>query len=186
MSEAVHFSGAILTGGRSTRMGTDKALVPIDGVAMALRVAEAMRSAGATDVVAVGGDADALRELGLRTVADGAPGEGPLGGILSALRAAAESVVVVTACDMPWIEAAHVVRLVEALAPSQDAVVAASTATGHLQPLHAAWRVEAIDELQRIFDEGERAPRRAIRALAHVTIELGAGRWSTDLDTPDH
>ena len=185
MNEPLNFSAAILTGGRSSRMGTDKALMRIEGVPMALRVANALRAAGATDVVAVGGDVQSLQQLGLRTVPDGAPGEGPLGGILSAVRAATESVVVVTACDMPWIEAAQIVPLVEALAPSQKAVVAASTATGHLQPLHAAWRVEALAELQRIFDEGERAPRRAIRALAHVTIELGDGRWSTDLDTPD-
>jgi len=185
MSEPVRFSGAVLTGGRSTRMGTDKALVPVGGIAMAVRVANAMSAAGATDVTAVGGDEDALRSLGLRTIADSTPGEGPLGGILSALRSATESIVVVTACDMPWIDAAQIVPLVDALAHSR-AVVTVSTSQGQLQPLHAAWRLEATADLQRMFDSGERAPRRAVQGLECVTVELGDGRWSTDLDTPEH
>lgn len=186
MNEPSRFGGAVLVGGRSTRMGTDKALVRIEGVAMAMRVATAMSAAGAHDVVAVGGDEESLRGLGLRTIADATPGEGPLGGILSALGAATEPIVVVTACDMPWIEAAQIVPLVEALADAKDCVVAVSAAEGHLQPLHAAWRVDAIGGLRTIFENGERAPRRAIAALPHVRIELGDGRWSIDLDTPEH
>lgn len=186
MNERRHFSGAVLTGGRSTRMGADKALMPVDGVPMALRVANAMRAAGAADVKAIGGDAESLHRLGLRTVPDAAPGEGPLGGIISALRASRQALVVVTACDMPWIEAEQIAPLVDALARSDQSVVAVSAAGSHPQPLHAAWRVSGIEELQQLFDAGERAPSRAMRALAHLTIELGDGRWATDLDTPDH
>src|SRR6185436_398763 len=95
------FAGAVLTGGASQRMGTDKALIDVDGRALALSVADALRSAGATRVLAVGGDLVALRGLGLEAIPDQHAGEGPLGGILTALEATDEDVVVVLACDLP-------------------------------------------------------------------------------------
>ena len=95
------FAGAVLTGGASRRMGTDKALVEVDGRALALRVADALRAAGASRVVAVGGDLERLQALGLEAVPDLHPGEGPLGGILTALAATDQDVVVVLACDLP-------------------------------------------------------------------------------------
>ncbi len=59
------FSGAILTGGRSSRMGRDKALIEIDGEAMVLIAQRALLDAGASQVVTIGGDAVALAALGL-------------------------------------------------------------------------------------------------------------------------
>jgi molybdopterin-guanine dinucleotide biosynthesis protein A len=70
-------------------MGRDKALLPVGGVPMALRVADALRAAGADEVVAVGGDATALAALGLTVVPDDHPGVGPLAAIVTALAAGA-------------------------------------------------------------------------------------------------
>ena len=50
------FAGAVLTGGLSARMGRDKALLRVDGVPMAVRVATALRAGGADPVAAIGGD----------------------------------------------------------------------------------------------------------------------------------
>jgi molybdopterin-guanine dinucleotide biosynthesis protein A len=185
------FVGAVLTGGRSMRMGTDKALVPVDGVPMAVRVALAMRGAGADDVICVGGDAHALTALGLHFVPDAHPGEGPLGGIITSLgafRTVSGNVyrnsahVVVAACDMPWVEAAHVSVLVDALdaaAPEVDVALSA-------QHLFGAWRSErALPVLERAFADGERAPKRALALLRTITVDLAEGAWSADVDTPD-
>ena len=51
-------------------MGTDKALLEVDGVALARRATDALNAAGATRVVAVGGDASSLTALGLDVLAD--------------------------------------------------------------------------------------------------------------------
>jgi molybdopterin-guanine dinucleotide biosynthesis protein A len=163
-------------------MGRDKALLSVEEIPMALRVAHSMFEAGAKDVFAVGGNAESLLTLGLRFVPDEYPGEGPLGGIVSALRVATEAVVVVTACDMPWIRSDHVARLVRALG-ANDVVM--SAADGRAQPLHAAWGDTALDKLERAFLLGERSPQRAIRDLQYAIVDFGAGSWSIDLDTPD-
>jgi molybdopterin-guanine dinucleotide biosynthesis protein A/rhodanese-related sulfurtransferase len=150
-------------------MGRDKALVPIDGVAMARRVADALASGGCRPVVAVGGDAIALGRLGIPVVPDRWPGEGPLGGILTALGAASGPVLVL-ACDLPWIDRVVVRRLVDAASGRDagvggddiDVVVATSS---RVEPLCAVWLPSAEPHLRAAFDAGERAVHRAMERL---------------------
>jgi molybdopterin-guanine dinucleotide biosynthesis protein A len=136
----------VLCGGRSSRMGRDKALIPIDGRPMALRVATALMEAGAAEVVAVGGDAGRLSALGLDVVRDAAvvpdpggtdvgsrpwldeapmAGGGPLVGIVTALAALTDEVVMVAACDLvaPSAEAMAATVAALASAPGYDVAV---------------------------------------------------------------
>ena len=169
-----------MTGGRSSRMGRDKALLRVEEIPMAVRVARAMLEAGASETFLVGGDVETLGSLAFRVVPDVAPHEGPLAGIIGALREASEDVVVVTACDMPWIRAEHVRALVDSL-HQFDAVI--STCDDQVQPLHAAWKRASVNQLQRAFQSGERSPLRATRDMNVSLVNLGAGAWSIDLDT---
>ncbi|MBU6317480.1 MAG: NTP transferase domain-containing protein, partial [Acidobacteria bacterium] len=73
--------GAVLCGGRSSRMGRDKALVPHRGIPMVRSVADALTAGGCSEVVAVGGDTVGLGTLGFDVTPDLHPGEGPLGGV---------------------------------------------------------------------------------------------------------
>lgn len=77
----------MLAGGASSRMGTDKVFIEIEGEPMVVRAVGALRAAGAEPTVVVGGDAARLGDLGLDYVPDRHPGEGPLGGVITALGA---------------------------------------------------------------------------------------------------
>jgi molybdopterin-guanine dinucleotide biosynthesis protein A len=169
--------GAVLCGGASRRMGTDKATYPVDGVAMARRVADALAAAGCSPVVAVGGDEDELRALRLEFVDDQFPGEGPLGGILTALAVGAP--VVVVACDLPNVKPTTIVALVAALAGHDVAMACSDRA----EPLCAVWSEGAIPMLQSRFQAGERAVHRAIEGLdiAWVTVPAADVR---NINTP--
>jgi molybdenum cofactor guanylyltransferase len=158
--------GAVLCGGASTRMGVDKATMAVGGVAMARRVADAMDIAGCSPVVAIGGDPAALARIGLTHVADQFPGEGPLGGILTAL--SLSSSVVVAACDLANLRAATIGELIDALG-DHDAAIAHS---GQPQPLCAVWTDRAAGVLRTRFQSGERAVHRALAGLdiAWVTV----------------
>ncbi|TML12241.1 MAG: hypothetical protein E6G39_12150 [Actinobacteria bacterium] len=79
--------GAVLAGGSSSRMGRDKALIEVAGEPLVQRVARALTAAGAERVVVIGGDRRRIEALGLEVVADRFPGEGPLGGVLTAMSA---------------------------------------------------------------------------------------------------
>lgn len=163
--------GAVLCGGASRRMGRDKALLPVDGVAMAARVAAALRDGGCDEVVAIGGDVDGLAALGLAVVPDEFPGEGPFGGLITALAACpTAAAVVIVACDLPSLQAASVRALVAAL-PGHDVAVA-SVEAGRAQPVCAAWRPTALAVLRPAFVAGERRMMNAIGLLSQVVVPV--------------
>lgn len=163
------FAGAVLTGGRSRRMGRDKALLPVDGTAMARRVADALRRAGADPVVAVGGDQAALAALGLDWRRDRYPGEGPLGGLLSAFDALpGVDVVAVVATDLPALTA----EVVGAVLVELDAHDVALARTDRLEPLCGVWRARSAPVLGAAFERGERSIHRAVAQLDVVEVPV--------------
>jgi molybdenum cofactor guanylyltransferase len=155
-------------------MGRDKALLPFEGVPMAARVADTLRTAGCSPVQAIGGDAAGLAALGLEVVPDGWPGEGPAGGVLTALAhwPDAEAVVVVS-CDVPRLTPGTVQAVMAALA--EDPVsIAAVAVTDRVEPLCAAWRPAARRPLLAAFEAGERRMRSILEALPWTPVEVAA------------
>ena len=103
MSAPAPLSAAILAGGQSQRMGTDKAVIRLTpaGPTLIERVLAAVRAV-ADEVLIVAND-DRLAFAGTRIVPDLLPGAGPLGGIYSAVIAARHEHCLVVACDMPFL-----------------------------------------------------------------------------------
>jgi len=179
------FTGVVLCGGASTRMGRDKALLPIGGVAMARRVADALAEAGAEEVLAVGGDGDALLRLGLDPRPDGWPGDGPLPATLTALAAARCDVVLVASCDLVAPDPAAMAAVVGALAAEPDALVAVPFRDGHHHWTHAAWRRAAQDELRAAWDGGARSLKRAAADLPRAEPTGIPATALADADRPE-
>jgi molybdopterin-guanine dinucleotide biosynthesis protein A len=176
---AVPFVAAVLTGGSSRRMGRDKATLPIDGRAMAQRVAGAAVEAGAHRVVVIGQPVEGLTHL-----ADDRPGEGPLGGVVSALRWAGADPVVVLACDLLRPSAPAIAQAVVVLVGDPSAAVAVPVVDGRDQWLHAAWRPrEALAALEVAFARGERSLHRAVSAIAVIRYAGGEPSAFGDADT---
>jgi molybdenum cofactor guanylyltransferase len=177
------FSGVVLTGGQSRRMGRDKALIAVAGEPLLLRTARTLREGGALDVMAVGGDGDAIAALGLAWSADLYPGEGPLGGIITALRVASADVVVVVATDLVALTPSTIHAVVGGLTPEADVALVDS---GRVEPLCGAWRRRAEPSLTAAFAAGERAVHAALDDLALVTVPVDAAtvrnaNWPGDL-----
>jgi molybdopterin-guanine dinucleotide biosynthesis protein A len=167
-------------------MGRDKALVVVDGEPLAARVAGALRDAGATDVVAVGGAAEPLAALGLATVPDDEPGAGPLTGIVTALRLPGDAAVVfVAACDLVAPAAPAVRATVAALAGEARGDVAVPVVAGRRQWMHGAWRSAAGAPLAAAFAAGERAVHAAVAAAGLRVVEVAVDPAAVaDADTP--
>lgn len=179
------FAGAVLTGGASRRMGCDKALVDVGGRPMAAVVAGALRIAGADPVLAVGGAGAALAGDGVVAVADDHPGEGPLGGVITALGHSRNEVVVVLACDLPATDPENVRLVVAALAGAPEASCAVPVVDGRIQSLHAAWRRSALPELRTAFGAGERALHRVLEQLGMVLVTGVGPAALVDVDAPE-
>jgi molybdopterin-guanine dinucleotide biosynthesis protein A len=165
-------------------MGRDKAMIPVGGVAMAARVAGALEAAGASTVVAIGGDTAALAGIGLTAHPDDHPGDGPLPATITALATAPHGIVVVAPCDLVDPDPDDLVRLLDALRRAPDRLGAVPVVDGRHQWATMAWRTQAADRLRHGYAAGHRSLRRAAPLLPLVEVtgfSLGA---FADADEP--
>ena len=151
-------AGAVLVGGASRRMGRPKALIEVGGSPMVVRVAAALGAGGCAPVRLVGG-ATLPDDVGYPVVGDRWPGEGPLGGVITALIDAGGDVVV-AACDLPDLDADTVRAIRDA--PGADEADAVVATTDRLEPALARWNHRALEQLTAIFATGERALHAAL------------------------
>jgi len=186
MSQA-DFTVAILIGGDSSRMGTDKSTFEVDGLAMAERVAQAATDAGAAEILLVGGTQSRAKKLTGIWKKDLYPGQGPLGGVITAVKTSSHDAVVVLSCDMPFITGSVITSLVHGLSDAQASV----GRTDRLNWLCAAWsKSECLSTLQSVWKREERALHRAAVLLdvAEVPVPAVAVRninEPSDLLDPD-
>jgi molybdenum cofactor guanylyltransferase len=164
-------AGVVLCGGRSSRMGTDKALIAIDGVPLFRRVAERLAHA-AWPVFVAPGTTGRLGEVGYPNLSDAVADSGPLGGIVSALRASPHPLVAVVGVDMPF-ASGDVLRLLADLIGDADAAVPV-TEEGP-QPLHAVFARSALPTLERALVDGQRSVQGALQQL--TVRDVGPGEW---------
>ena len=158
--------GAILAGGRSSRLGTDKARVDVGGVASIERVRIALAEAGA-DVVVVGrpGQEPPLGEIPF--VTDRHPERCVLAGIVRALELAGPRRAVVTGCDHPLLSA-DLVRMLLGRAGRGDVHI--PLVQGRLAPLVAVYESPAaLGPLARRLSEGRLG---AVRALNELELDI--------------
>jgi molybdenum cofactor guanylyltransferase len=162
-------------------MGRTKALIDVGGQPMATHVAVALAAAGCRDVVLVGGDPIELASLKLAVIADEYPGEGPVGGVLTALhhhhhhhhhRRGAATHVVIAACDLPGLTAGAVHQMLGAVSSATDVVVAM---TDRLEPAFAVWNVQTIDPIEAAFETGIRAMHDVLALFEVVTVAIDPG-----------
>lgn len=179
-------SGAILAGGRASRLGgVAKGLELVGSERIVDRVAAALRACTA-DIVIVGAAGDAAATLpGVHPVADDTPGSGPLGGIVSALRATQRDTLVV-AWDMPFVTEATLQPLLDAPA---DADLSVPVWGDRLEPLCALYRLSALPMLAASFAAGERSARAALRQLRVHRVEYAMDGMSppsfASINTPE-
>jgi molybdenum cofactor guanylyltransferase len=138
----------ILSGGKSRRMGTNKALLPISEKPNIERIRDELKSKF-EDMVLVTNHQETYEFLNLKMVGDRYPGKGPLAGIHAGLLASNQEVNLVVACDMPFVSAGLGAVLVENLR-EYDAVVPIIEGTMH--PLFAVYRKKSIKVIENCLE----------------------------------
>jgi molybdopterin-guanine dinucleotide biosynthesis protein A len=170
--QADQFAGFILAGGRSSRMGRDKALLEIDGITMLDRAVELVVSAGIS-VAVLGAPAEFdRRRLRVPVIADEWPGLGPLGGIATALHQTQAAGNLIVACDMPYLTADWLRFLLQrAKASSADAVVPRSERGP--EPLCAVYHRRAEGTIREALQQGKRKVTEVVTMLNPEYVEPG-------------
>jgi molybdenum cofactor guanylyltransferase len=135
-------------------MGRDKMLLPFRGGTLGEAVARAVELAAGSAVL-VGGGHEAVSP-GYPVIPDLYPGEGPLGGILTALRNTPAGWNLIVACDMPALSAGFLRELLDAAeASGADALVPVGP-SGRLEPLCAVYHRRSRQALHAAFSQGVR------------------------------
>jgi molybdenum cofactor guanylyltransferase len=144
-------TGFVLAGGKSSRMGADKALLELDGQTL---LARTMDVAGqVTRQVSLVGDRKRLAAFG-PAIEDVYPECGPLGGIHTALLSTATELNLMLAVDLPFIGADFLRYLIREAARA-NAVVTVPRGGGFLQPLCAVYRKEFGETAQNSLRAGK-------------------------------
>ena len=150
MGAESELSAFILAGGKSTRMGADKAFVLLNGRSLLARALDTLRSL--TPKVQIVGNPDKFRAFA-PVVQDIFPNCGPLGGIHAALRFSADELNVILAVDTPFVSLA-LLQFMVARAGSSPGLVTVARANGLLQPLCGIYRRGFADVAEKALRSG--------------------------------
>jgi molybdopterin-guanine dinucleotide biosynthesis protein A len=165
------FDAALLAGGRSTRMGRDKAEVVVGGLPLWQLQLVKLRTLAPCELFISGRLDGPYANASVEIVPDRTPGFGPLAGIAAVLERATTSLVLVLAVDLPAMTPAFLVRLTErATIPRHG---------DNFEPLAAVYPKAALPIAERILGEEDRSLQRFAREL----IEKGIVR---PLDIGEH
>lgn len=145
----------VLAGGASERMGTDKAMLTIDGVTLLRRLCRAAVGAGCP-VAVVGREQPAgWDDPGVRFLPDDAPGLGPIGGLATALRHIAAPTLAL-ACDLPRMDTSAIAWLRDAYVARAGIGLAAARG-GEPEPLLAVYTPALLPLIERRIAQGRRS-----------------------------
>jgi molybdopterin-guanine dinucleotide biosynthesis protein A len=164
-------------------MGSDKALLPFGGGAMAGHVAATVEAAAGS--VRLIGNPQKYGHLGYAVLPDRRPEAGPLGGIESALSYTAADWNLVVACDMPGLRAEFLRGLLEAAERAGSDALAPAGPSGRLEPLSAVYHRRCLETLSRALDAGVRKITDALAGLRVARLAVDDAACFENLNTPE-
>ncbi len=163
--------GLLLAGGRSRRMGQDKARLEYDGRTQMERGLELLGSVCEETLISI--REDQIAPVGVAALSDNYPNAGPLGGILTAFDYRADVAWLVIACDLPFLDREALAALVNKRTRADRVVYAyASALDGLPEPLCAIYEPVFAETLRRHLAEQHFCPRRILMKEAVPLFEL--------------
>jgi len=158
-------------------MGRDKARLPFRGGTLASAVAKAVESAAGCAVL-VGHP-----ELG--GIPDLYPGQGPLGGILTALHHTSTDWNLIVACDMPEVTPGFLRNLLDTAESRGCSVLLPESAEGCPEPLCAVYRRDVLDVMENRFHQGVRKVTAAFEGVDVARIHIAENISFQNVNTPE-
>lgn len=167
-------SGILLAGGKSTRMGRDKAALPFGGGTLLTVQRGKLQALGITDIL-VSGYGDGM-------IPDAVPGCGPLGGLAACLPRAKNARALVLSVDVPLVPAEVLYELIAAH-------TAGATLLRHgerMEPLIAVYDTALGAAAERLLSDGKRAVRALLDETDWRAYDTAAPEWQfTNCNTPE-
>jgi molybdopterin-guanine dinucleotide biosynthesis protein A len=177
--------GLVLAGGRSTRMGRDKAALDWQGRPALERAFDLLEDCTDRAFVSLRVDqaGDPLRATWPH-ILDGEAGSGPIAGIAAAQAAFPDAAWLVLACDLPFVDAATLHHLLARRDRSRLATAYRNAHDGLPEPLCAVWEPESREPVLEFIAAGRHCPRKVLIQSGAVLVDLPAPRALDNVNTP--
>lgn len=183
--------GYVLAGGKSSRMGSDKALLKIEGLTAIERQIKLLDQFCVQGVFIAGARTTELLNLSRPVIHDSTLDQGPLFGITSALQHADNGIAVILAVDLLAIDPIDITAVLAACSQDVDSECDVFFAQSKqdpsehgAQPLCAAWRVEtALPVFRQQFAQGQRSVMKAWLGLKRQRVIVDDSRL-VNINTP--
>ena len=178
--------GLVLAGGKSRRMGQDKALLRNDGRSQLAHAVDLLGTVTEHAYVSARADqADEPERARYEQIVDRYEDIGPVAGILSALDAHPNAAWLVVACDLPNIDATTLEFLVQHRSPGKPFTAFRSNHDGLPEPLCAIYRPGSAEIIRRFVDEGIVCPRKILIRSDTCLLEQPNPAALDNVNTPD-
>ena len=175
-------AGFVLVGGRSSRMGRDKALLPWRDGTLVEGIAAHVRDAAGN--VALVGRPEFSEVPFIECIPDLRPGFGPLSGIETALATGRGELNLIHACDLFVSEHGWLKKLFEAAETSGAKCVITMDGDGRLHPLCAVYHSDCLAEIQKALDNNQLKLMDVVEELGAERLGLSGAVWN--LNTPEN
>jgi molybdopterin-guanine dinucleotide biosynthesis protein A len=142
-------TGIILSGGKNTRMGANKAFLTVEGKRLIDRTVGIYRPLF-SEIILITNEPLLYLDEDVTIVTDLVRHKGPLMGIYTGLFYASSDHIFVTACDMPFLNPEFIQYMID---QTGDADIVVPAFAGALEPLHAIYSKRCMGSIRRLFEE---------------------------------
>jgi molybdopterin-guanine dinucleotide biosynthesis protein A len=178
--------GLVLSGGRSTRMQRDKAVLEYAGETQLDRAVRLLAAQVGEVFVSVRSDQvnEPVRARH-RQVVDGDAVQGPMAGIFAAQATDSDAAWLVVACDLPRLDAATLAALIAARDPARKATAYRSSHDGLPEPLCAIYEPASAPALQAFVGTGRNCPRKFLLNADTLLLDQANPQALDNVNTPE-
>ncbi len=174
----------LMAGGKSTRMGQDKGLMPVRGQPMTGYLLKTLKELHLPAVIVTGNHQYHL--FGVPVIPDLVANKGPLGGLHTALKSTTADYILLLSCDMPFISAKAIRRL---LRLAGEADVVATRINGKINPLFALYHRSLGEVVEANVVRGSLKMQELIADTNHLILDMDGETGSelpefVNLNTP--
>lgn len=183
MVDKKHITGIILSGGKSSRMGSDKGFMSYNGKPFIQHSIEALKPL-VMEIIIVSNNVD-YDVFGLKRIEDVMENAGPLAGLYSGLHQSKTDYNLVLSCDIPLINTSILQRLVDAI--DDDSEIIQIESQGKTMPLIALYRKACEHIFLKLLNEGERRLQFAVNQclVKNVILLNDESEFVQNINTPE-